>query len=128
MNLYPGRFVIERSEEEGDVWAEVVPGGVNIMRGRATQPDDGEVILNVRPDQIERLDAWAHQEGLVVSFSGVLARQIKDLARGVGLSPQNFVLEALNAFIQAGEMAAHAHAQPQTPPPAQPIELEGPPS
>ena len=129
MNLYPGRFVIERSEEQGDVWAETAPGGVNIMRGRATQPDDGEVVLTVRPDQIERLDAWAHQEGLVVSFSGVLAKQIKELSRDVGLSPQNFVLEALNAFIQAGEMAAHqTHAHAQTPPPAQPIELEGPPN
>ncbi len=125
MNLYPGRFVISRSDDEGDVWAETAPGGINIMRGSATRPDEGEVILNVRPDQIERLDAWAHQEGLIVSFSGVLARQIKDLSREVGLSPQNFVLEALNAFIQAGEMAAgHGHAH--TPPPAQNIELEGP--
>ena len=124
MNLYPGRFVISRSDD-GDVWAETAPGGINIMRGRATHPDEGEVILNVRPDQIERLDAWAHQEGLIVSFSGVLAKQIKDLSREVGLSPQNFVLEALNAFIQAGEMAAgHGHAH--TPPPTQNIELEGP--
>ena len=126
MNLYPGRFVISRSDDEGDVWAETAPGAINIMRGRATRPDEGEVILQVRPDQIERLDAWAHQEGLIVSFSGVLARQIKELSKDVGLSPQNFVLEALNAFIQAGEMAAaqgHAHA----PPPAQRIELEGPP-
>ena len=125
MNLYPGRFVISRSEEEGDVWAETAPGGINIMRGHATRPDEGEIILRVQPDQVERLDAWAHQEGLIVSFSGVLARQIKDLAKEVGLTPQNFVLEALNAFIQAGEMAAgHGHAH--TPPPAQSIELEGP--
>ena len=124
MNLYPGRFVISRSDE-GDVWAETAPGGINIMRGRATRPDDGEVILQVRPDQVERLDAWAHQEGLVVSFSGVLAKQIKDLSREVGLSPQNFVLEALNAFIQAGEMAA-GHGHTHTPPPTQDIELESP--
>ncbi len=125
MNLYPGRFVISRSDDEGDFWAETAPGGINIMRGRATHPDEGEVVLNVRPDQIERLDAWAHQEGLIVSFSGVLAKQIKDLSREVGLSPQNFVLEALNAFIQAGEMAA-AHGHAHTPPPVQNIELEGP--
>ncbi len=124
MNLYPGRFVISRSDE-ADVWAETAPGGINIMRGRVTRPDEGEAILHVRPDQIERLDAWAHQEGLIVSFSGVLAKQIKDLSREVGLSPQNFVVEALNAFIQAGEMAAgHGHAH--TPPPEQNIELEGP--
>lgn len=124
MNLYPGRFVISRSDE-GDVWAETARSGINIMRGRATHPEEGEVILNIRPDQVERLDAWAHQEGLIVSFSGVLAKQIKDLSREVGLSPQNFVLEALNAFIQAGEMAAgHSHAH--TPPPVQNIELEGP--
>ena len=125
MNLYPGRFVISRSNEEGDVWAETGHGGIAIMRGRATRPDDGEIILSLRPDEIERLDAWAHQEGLTVLFSGVLAKQIKDLSRDVGLSPQNFVLEALNAFIQAGEMASgHGHAH--TPPPAQNIELEGP--
>ena len=122
MNLYPGRFVISRSDE-GDVWAEMGPGGVNIMQGRATRPDDGEALLQMRPDQIERLDAWAHQEGLLVSFSGVLARQIKDLSHDVGLTPQNFVLEALNAFIQAGEMASgHSHAAP----PTQSIELENP--
>ena len=124
MNLYPGRFVISRSDE-GDFWAETDRGSINIMRGSATRPDEGEVILNVRPDQIERLDAWAHQEGLIVLFSGVLAKQIKELSRDVGLSPQNFVLEALNAFIQAGEMAA-AHGHAHTPPPVQNIELEGP--
>ncbi len=122
MNLYPGRFVISRSDA-GDVWAEIGPGGVHILRGRATSPDDGEALLQLRPDQVERLDAWAHQDGLTVSFSGVLARQIKDLSREVGLSPQNFVVEALNAFIQAGEMAAgHSH----TPPSAQNIDLDGP--
>ncbi len=123
MTLYPGRFVISRSED-GDVWAEPAPGGVVIMRGRATQPDEGEAVAEMRPDQIERLDAWAHKEGVLVSFTGVLARQIKDLSRDVGLTPQNFVLEALNAFIQAGEMAGHGHSH--APPASQDIELEGP--
>ena len=125
MTLFQGRFVISRSED-GDVWAEVGSGEVVLFKGRATRPDEGEPVLNLRPDQIERLDAWAHPEGVLAMFSGVLARQIKELAKDVGLSPQNFVLEALNAFIQAGEMAGHAHGQATQPPAVQDIELEGP--
>ncbi len=125
MTLFQGRFVISRSQD-GDVWAEAGSGEIVLYKGRATRPEEGEPVLNMRPDQIERLDAWAHPEGVLALFSGVLARQIKDLAKDVGLSPQNFVLEALNAFIQAGEMAGHAHGEASQPPVVQSIELEGP--
>lgn len=125
MAMYQGRFVITRGDD-GDIWAEPSPEGVAIQRGRATKPDEGDTLLTLQPDQLQRLDAWAHPEGLLVPFTGVLAKQIKNLAQGLNLTPQNFVLEALNAFIQAGEMAdAHDHTL-QGPPPVQEIDLENP--
>ena len=109
-----------------------------VFRGDSASPDSGgaEAVLSVRQDQFARLAAWADPQTLSVGFTGLLARQVRDLAAEVGLTPQNFVLEAVNAFIQAGEMAAgggHGHAHgggseggPAAPPAGQPIELEGP--
>ncbi len=131
MNLYQGRFLISRDGNGGDFWGETEAGSVIIFRGDSTSPDSSSAtpIMTVRQDQFARLAAWADPQTLTVGFTGLLARQVRDLAAEVGLTPQNFVLEAVNAFIQAGEMAAggHSHGGGPTPPPAgQPIELDGP--
>jgi len=108
MDIFLGRYVISRGET--DIWAEQGNAGIDVVEGSISEPDDGQILFTIKPDQLFRMDSWAHPEGLVVGFTGVLARQIKDLSKGVSLSPENFVLEALNAFIQAGEMAsAHDH-------------------
>lgn len=127
MAIYQGRFVISRSDDD-DFWAEPAPEGIAIQHGKSTRPEEGRTLLTIRADQVQRLDAWAHPEGLLVPFTGVLARQIKDQARDLGLTPENFVVEALNAFIQAGEMAAAGHEHTlQGPPAVQEIQLETPP-
>ena len=131
MNLYQGRFLISRQGDGGDLWAETDNGNVVIFRGDSASTDSSAAtsVFSVRQDQFARLAAWADPQTLSVGFTGLLARQVRDLAAEVGLTPQNFVLEAVNAFIQAGEMAAGGHAHgggPVAPPAGQPIELEGP--
>jgi hypothetical protein len=130
MSLYQGRFLISRGGDDGDVWAEGEAENIVLYRGDSRSAEsDGVALVSVRHDQFGRLAAWADPETLSVGFTGVLARQIRDLAKEVGLTPQNFVLEALNAFIQAGEMAAghgHDHGGPTAPPQGQSIEFEGP--
>jgi hypothetical protein len=124
MEIYRGRYVISRNDT-GDIWAEAGNSGINIMKGNVIKPEEGLVLFTIKPDQILRMDSWSHPESLIVGFTGVLSRQIKDLAKGASLSPENFVLEGLNAFIQAGEMANqdHAHSQPKNEQ-MQPIMLE----
>lgn len=114
MNLYQGRFVIAR-EKDGDTWAELSSDGVRIMKGKILEPDKGIPVLTIAADQIQRLEAWAQPQALTVPFTGLLAKQIRELAVQVGLTPQNFVVEAVNAFIQAGEMAEQASPTPQRP-------------
>ncbi|MDA1096117.1 MAG: hypothetical protein O3B84_02540 [Chloroflexi bacterium] len=126
MVLYQGRFLISRSER-GDTWAEGKGAEIVIVHGDASSPEGGKILTSIRHDQMERLAAWADPQTLSVSFTGLLAKQVRELAKGVGLTPQNFVLEAVNAFIQAGEMAAgggHGHGS-DTPSGPQPITLEG---
>ena len=134
MSLYQGRFLISRSGDGGDIWAEGEGENIVVYRGdSAAQGANGTVLLSVRRDQFGRLAGWADPQTLSVGFTGLLARQVRDLAKEVGLTPQNFVLEAVNAFIQAGEMAAgggHSHGggpSPPTPPEGQRVEFEGPP-
>tara|TARA_Y100000590_G_scaffold70253_1_gene76679 strand:- start:284 stop:667 length:384 start_codon:yes stop_codon:yes gene_type:complete len=126
MDIFRGRYVISRGEI--DIWAQQGNVGIDVVQGSINEPDDGQVLFSIKPDQLFRMDSWAHPEGLVVGFTGVLARQIKDLSKDVSLSPENFVLEALNAFIQAGEMASgHAHGNSgEQPDVVQKIELETP--
>jgi hypothetical protein len=124
MEIYRGRYVISRSDA-GDIWAEAGNSEINIMQGNVIKPEEGLILFSIKPDQILRMDSWSHPESLIVGFTGVLSRQIKDLAKGVSLSPENFVVEALNAFIQAGEMANQDHAHsPTTNEQLQPIMLE----
>lgn len=112
MSIFRGRYVISRGET--DIWAQQGNAGIDVIGGSVNDPEDGTLVFTIKPDQLFRLDSWAHPEGLVVGFTGVLARQIKDLSKDVNLSPENFVLEALNAFIQAGEMASgHNHGDAQ---------------
>jgi hypothetical protein len=130
MTLYQGRFLIAR-DKDGDVWAEPSDAGVAIKRGDFTKPDKGKLLLTIQPDQVARLAAWAQPSTLIVPFTGLLAKQVKELAQSVSLSPQSFVLEAVNAFLQAGEMASggghgHGHAH-GGPPPTQDIRFEPPP-
>ena len=114
MDIFRGRYVISRGE--ADIWAQQGNAGIDVVEGSISQPDDGQILFTIKPDQLFRMDSWAHPEGLVVGFTGVLARQIKDLSKDVSLSPENFVLEALNAFIQAGEMASgHNHGNSDEP-------------
>jgi hypothetical protein len=112
MGIFRGRYVISRGET--DIWAQQGNAGIDVIEGSINDPEEGNLIFTIKPDQLFRMDSWAHPEGLVVGFTGVLARQIKDLSKDVSLSPDNFVLEALNAFIQAGEMASgHNHGDAQ---------------
>ena len=108
--LYQGRFVIAR-DKEGDTWAEPGAEGVRVLRGKITEPEKGRLLLALPADQIERLGAWAQPRSLLVPFTGLLAQEIRDLAAQLGLTPQNFVVEAVNAFIQAGEMTKHARGE-----------------
>ncbi len=131
MSLYQGRFLISRNADEGDSWAETEGENVVIYRGDSKSSEsNGTAVLSIRRDQFDRLGAWADPQTLSVGFTGLLARQVRDLSKEVGLTPQNFVLEAVNAFIQAGEMTAgggHSHGgPPPTPPQGQRIEFEGP--
>ena len=126
MDIFRGRYVIARGDT--DTWAQQGNAGIDVVQGSINEPDDGQILFTIKPDQLFRMDSWAHPEGLVVGFTGVLARQIKDLSKDVNLSPENFVLEALNAFIQAGEMASgHNHGNSDEPSDiVQNIELETP--
>lgn len=112
MTIFRGRYVISRGQT--DIWAQQGNAGIDVVQGSINDPEEGNLIFTIKPDQLFRMDSWAHPEGLVVGFTGVLARQIKELSKDVNLSPENFVLEALNAFIQAGEMASsHNHGAAQ---------------
>ena len=107
MSLYQGRFLISRNADEGDFWAETEGENVIVYRGdsKSSEPN-GMAVLSIRRDQFDRLGMWADPQTLSVGFTGLLARQVRDLSKEVGLTPQNFVLEAVNALIQAGEMAS----------------------
>ena len=126
MVLYQGRFLIARGEG-GDTWAEGRGAEIVIVHGDANAPDGGKILTSIRHDQMERLAAWADPQTLSVYFTGLLAKQIRELSKDLGLTPQNFVLEAVNAFIQAGEMmAGGGHAQGGGAPPGpQSITLDG---
>ena len=114
MDIFRGRYVIARGDT--DTWAQQGNAGIDVVQGSINEPDDGQILFTIKPDQLFRMDSWAHPEGRVVGFTGVVARQIKDLSKDVSLSPENFVLEALNAFIQAGEMASgHNHGNSDAP-------------
>ena len=127
MNIYQGRFLISR-DREGETWAEPGPDGIRILRGKIAEPEKARLLLTVTVDQVQRLYAWAQPQSVVVPFTGLLAKEIKEAAGQLGLTSQNFVVEALNAFLQAGQMAAHNHAEEprlrHAPPQGQDIELE----
>ncbi|MBI4235935.1 MAG: hypothetical protein HY688_01085 [Chloroflexi bacterium] len=122
MAVSRGRYLIAR-DKEGDTWAEPGAEGIDILRGRITEPEKGRRLLVLSGDQVERLAAWAQPQSLLVPFTGLLAREVRAQAALLGLTPQNFVVEAVNAFIQAGEMAEHRHAEGAR---SQEIRLEGP--
>ena len=78
MGIFRGRYVISRGET--DIWAQQGNAGIDVIGGSVNDPEDGTLVFTIKPDQLFRLDSWAHPEGLVVGFTGVLARQIKDLS------------------------------------------------
>lgn len=101
------KFLLARTDA-GEVWAEAGRETVVLWRSdlsRSRQGEEAERLCEISKEALRRLLAWAEPGWVTVSFSGQLAREVLDSAGQLGLNPENFAIEAINAFLQAG----HTH-------------------
>lgn len=91
------------------VWAEGDRDSLKVFRGNSSADTDStnEPLFEISKDELRRLLAWGDPGWVTVSFSGQLAHDLQSSAQEVGMLPENFAIEAVNAFIQAGRMAGH---------------------
>ena len=91
------------------VWAEGNRDSLKVFRANAATSDEStnEPLFEISKDELRRLLAWGDPGWVTVSFSGHLAHDLQSSAQEVGMLPENFAIEAVNAFIQAGRMAGH---------------------
>ena len=96
------RFEIARTPE-GVLNAEVRAGHVLVRKVITERGQEREeLVLDIQRDTLRSLAEWADAERVSVTIAGPLAEQVRVLARDMGITPQNSVLLAVNAFIEAG--------------------------
>jgi hypothetical protein len=93
------------------VWAEGDRDSLKVFRAKSSAETEldstKEPLFEISKDELRRLLAWGDPGWVTVSFSGQLAHDLQSSAQEVGMLPENFTIEAVNAFIQAGRMAGH---------------------
>lgn len=97
------RFELQRTSEEV-LWAEALPEDtVRLHRTRLAPREEDTVLADLTPDMLRNLLAWADGDRAVtVSLTGVLAREVQQNARHLGLTNEMFVGHAVRLFLEAG--------------------------
>lgn len=94
-------------DDDSDIWA-VAERDTFVFRqgklGDSATPTEPETLFEIAKDEVRRLTAWGDPSWITISLSGQLAKDVRDSAQELGLLPENFAIEAVNAFIQASRM------------------------
>ena len=97
-----GRFQIE-STATYEVWAEIRDGKLEVCRKPHTPGAEEEVLVQWDRDLLRNLLVWADLDTAVTaSITGVLAQQVHDGAKELGMPPEMFVWHAVKLFIEVG--------------------------
>ena len=97
------RFEVQRTPE-GVLWAELQGRTVRLHRTRATpRGEEDAVLVELATDTLRNLLVWADGDRAVtVSLTGPLAREVRESAKHLGLTPELFVGHAVRLFLEVG--------------------------
>jgi len=97
-----GRFQIE-STATHECWAEVRHGQLEVRRLARTPGAQEEVLVRWDRNVLRNLLTWADRNTAVTaSITGVLAQQVYDSAKELGMPPEMLVWHAVKLFIEVG--------------------------
>ena len=97
-----GRFQIE-STATHEIWAEIRDGKLEVCRKPRTPGAEEEVLVRWDRNLLLNLLVWADQgTAVTASITGVLAKQVHEEAKALGMPPEMFVWHAVKLFIEVG--------------------------
>ena len=97
-----GRFQIESTATD-EIWAEIRDGKLEVRRKPRTPGAEEEVLVRWDRNLLRNLLVWADRGSAVTaSITGVLAQQVQEGAKELGMPPEMFVWHAVKLFVEVG--------------------------
>ncbi len=97
------RFEVEHTPNE-EYLAELRGSHVLLMRKGPVEGGKIEELLvaDIHRDNLRHLVEWIEADKVYVGLAGPLAEQVRAMSKELAMTPQNFVLTAVQSFVQAG--------------------------